>query len=296
MGRAVGALLALAGGALALLRPGLARRPPVARRARGLRAPSRAPCSTACCPPTRRRGAAGRRRRTWADWTTPSPACRRRCRPRSANWLTLLASAAGPAGADRPGHRLAAGQHRRSPGHAAAAAHLVAGAAAAGSTTRCATSPTARTSPTPAAWPAIGYPGPAVDLMSANGNVMSSTSRPHPGRPRTGLESPRRPPRRPCPKQCSCDVAIVGSGAGGGITAELLSRGRPVGACSSRRARCAAPPTSTSSSPRPIRSCTRSSASRQDCRQGDLHPAGALRRRLDHGQLDRVRSARPATR
>ena len=31
-------------------------------------------------------------------------------------------------------------------------------------------------------------------------------------------------PHRPLPEQLTCDVAIVGSGAGGGITAEILSQ------------------------------------------------------------------------
>jgi hypothetical protein len=47
-------------------------------------------------------------------------------------------------------------------------------------------------------------------------------ARPDPRRPETWLESPWRRARRAA-RKLACDVAIIGSGAGAGITAELLT-------------------------------------------------------------------------
>ena len=88
------------------------------------------------------------------------------------------------------------------------------------------------------------------------------------------------------PEQLTCDVAIVGSGAGAGITAEILTK------AGLKVLLIEEGPLKTSTDFRQLESeaypsLYQESAARKTARQGDYHPAGALRRRLHDGQLDK---------
>ena len=114
---------------------------------------------------------------------------------------------------------------------------------------------------------------------------MSQLPDPDPRRPRARLACPRRPACAPCRERIDCDVAIVGSGAGAGITAELLTQaGLKVVIVEEGPLRSSTDFHQRESEAYPA--LYQESAGAQDGRQGHQHPAGALRRRLDHGQLD----------
>ena len=83
------------------------------------------------------------------------------------------------------------------------------------------------------------------------------------------------------------DVAIVGTGAGGGIAAEILAQSGPRGDPDRGRAARHIVATSACANRKPIRALPGVGGA-QDARQGDQHPAGALRGRRHDGQLDEL--------
>jgi hypothetical protein len=112
---------------------------------------------------------------------------------------------------------------------------------------------------------------------------MSAIPIPDTSRPGARLEGRRRRPLT-ADRTFDADVVIVGSGAGGGVTAEILAlsglsvivgRGRAEVLARFQDAR-------SRSLPRAVPGIGRA----QDARQGHQHPAGPHRGRLDHRQLD----------
>ena len=83
------------------------------------------------------------------------------------------------------------------------------------------------------------------------------------------------------------DVAIVGTGAGGGIAAEMLSEGRAQRRHDRGRAAAHRRAISACAKRRPTRTSTRN-RQRARRRQGDQHPAGPMRRRRNDRQLDEL--------
>jgi choline dehydrogenase-like flavoprotein len=88
-----------------------------------------------------------------------------------------------------------------------------------------------------------------------------------------------------CPTSLSCDVAIVGTGAGAGITAELLTAaGLSVVLIEEGPLKSSADFRQRESDAYPT--LYQESANRKTADKGVSHPAGPLCGRLDHGQLD----------
>ena len=207
--------------------------------------------------------------------------------------VTLLASMPGRLVAGRTAHRLAAGQRSRVAGHAAGPADLVAGVAAAGLPRACATSRTRPTSPTPAP----GRPSAtraAPGLRSDRESNMSSLPDPI----QAGLERGWKVlggRHGALPESVVCDVAIVGTGAGAGITAELLTAAG-LSVVLIEEGPAAQQPRLQPDRGRGLPGAVPGQRQPADGRQGHLHPAGPLRRRLDHRQLDEFVPHAAATR
>jgi hypothetical protein len=135
-------------------------------------------------------------------------------------------------------------------------------------------------------WAVLGYPVNARSEASALELTMSDQPDPI----REGLARGWKVlggAFKPAPESLNCDVAIVGTGAGAGITAELLTAaGLSVVLIEEGPLK-----SSTDFRQREVRRLPHAVPGKrqpQDCRQGRRHPAGSLRRRLDHGQLDQL--------
>ena len=219
--------------------------------------PSCRSCSTARCP-NRRPSAAGRHRRDARQRRhAPSRACRRR---RSRSWRELVRAA----GLRPRAHRCwrASRPPWSDAGAAEVAAFLERWRAVGFTLLRSAYDALhqiifAAWYGNPRSWPAIGYPGPPGSRDDSDGTTS--------GMPRPGARRRRSPAGRSSTPRASsatstleADVVIVGTGAGGGIAAEMLAPpGSTVDPGRGRR-RSGRRATSACANPRPTRSSTRS--------------------------------------
>ena len=220
LGLVGGAALALAGGGARLLCPGLARWPADGS-GRACSPRWRGPCSTAACPPSRdrRRGRGGASRANGRDPACHAPASQREIRRPAGSAERLRRAAwrwrAWPrdwAVADVRTSRLRCRRCAPRAGAAAAGLSRAARPDACGLLRR------------PRDVAAAGLPRPDRDRHE----LPMTTRIPDPIA--DGLARGWRVlggTHRGAPATLECDVAIIGSGAGAGITAELLSAGGP---------------------------------------------------------------------